>query len=278
MDLPFTSGLLGTSTFAKAIREARESESVKAVVLRVNSPGGFAPAADAMLREIELTAARKPLVVSMGDMAASGGYWISMAADTIVATPLTITGSIGVFSLFFNAGDFFADKLGITFDHVSTSPYADMFSGVQPLSAGERALLEELTDETYTKFLELVSDGRGLSLEAVREVAKGRVWLGMDAMSRGLVDVTGDLDTAVAIAAELAGLEPESYRIRALPRPRTFLQRLTGSMEARLADVREAATLSTAERLLLRQVRAIKAAFSDYGTVQARLPFDIEIR
>ncbi len=277
-DSPFASGFLGSQSFAKSIREARESESVKAVVLRINSPGGFAPAADAMLREITLTAAEKPVVVSMGDVAASGGYWIAMAADTVIATPLTITGSIGVFSLFLDTGDFFAEKLGITFDNVSTSPYADMFSGVRPLAPQEEALVQELTDKTYEKFLHLVSEGRGLSDEEVRRLAEGRVWLGSDALSNNLVDVTGDLDTAIEIAADMAGLDPQTYRVRTLPRPKTFLQRMTGSLEARAIQAWTDLVLSDAERALLKQARALKQAVVDHATVQARLPFDLEIR
>ncbi|MDX1430108.1 MAG: signal peptide peptidase SppA, partial [Rhodothermales bacterium] len=277
-DSPFTSGFLGSASFTRAMREARESEKVKAVVLRVNSPGGFAPAADAMLREIELTAAEKPVVVSMGDLAASGGYWISAPADAIVATPLTITGSIGVFSLFFDTGDFFADKLGITFDHVATSAYADMFSGVRPLSDGEEALLQDLTDRTYERFLHIVADGRSLSIDDVRSLAEGRVWIGADALARNLVDSTGDLHAAIEVAAAKAGLAPDTYRVRALPRPKSFLQRMTGSMDAQASALWERMTLSVAERALIRQARTLREALVDHGTVQARLPVDIAIR
>lgn len=277
-DSPFATGFLGSESFIRSMREAREAEKVKAVVLRVNSPGGFAPAADAMLREIELTAAEKPVVVSMGDLAASGGYWISATADAIVATPLTITGSIGVFSLFFDTGEFFEDKLGITFDHVSTSAYADMFSGVRPLSDAEEALLQNLTDRTYDRFLQIVADGRELSVAEVRGLAQGRVWTGEDALARDLVDVTGDLDTAIKVAAQKAGLEPDSYRVRVLPRPKSFLQRMAGSIDAQAAALWGRMTLSVAERTLIRQAQAVREVMTDHGTVQARLPVDIVVR
>src|SRR5690606_15566446 len=132
----------GSETFADALDEARASSNVDAIVVRIDSPGGYTPAADEMWNAVRRAAAEKPVIVSMGGYAASGGYWLATAADTIVADPLTLTGSIGVFSIFFDAGDLFEDKLGITFDGVSTSPYADMFSGIRPLSPAERALLE----------------------------------------------------------------------------------------------------------------------------------------
>lgn len=277
-DSPFVTGLVGSETFAKAMQEARESKSVKSVVVRVNSPGGFAPAADAMLREIELTAAEKPVVVSMGDLAASGGYWISMAADTIVADPLTLTGSIGVFSLFFDTGDFFRNKLGVTFDKVSTSPYADMFSGVRPLSEAERQLLQRFTDETYERFIEIVQENRGMSRDEVVALAEGRVWLGTNAKELGLVDVLGDLDDAVDIAAELAGLEEGTYTTRALPRPKSFFERMTRSMEAEAVRVWQSVSLSDAERAILDEARQLHNALRDHGTVQARMLFDVRIQ
>src|SRR5690606_5943064 len=140
--------ILGSETFGDAMEEARDDEDVDAIVLRINSPGGSAVASDAMWRAIRLAAEQKPVVVSMGDYAASGGYWIATAANgPIVAEPLTLTGSIGVFSIFFDLSGFFNDKLGITFDGVQTSPYADMFSGLETLSEAERTLLQQMTDD-----------------------------------------------------------------------------------------------------------------------------------
>ncbi len=274
---PFSSGVLGSETFMRAIREARESEKVKAVVVRIDSPGGFAPAAEAMRREVELTAREKPVVISMGDIAASGGYWMAMAADTIVAEPLTLTGSIGVFSLFFDMGGFFEDKLGVTFDRVRTSPYADMFSGVRPFSDGEVRLIQDMTDRTYDRFTEHVANNRNMPREEVRELAQGRVWMGVQAKDVGLVDVLGGLDIAVGIAAELAGLEPGSYSTRALPRPKSFLERMTRSVEDEAVKAWMALTTTRAERTLLDHVRTLGVVTRDHGTIQARMLFDVHI-
>ena len=274
---PFSSGFVGSETFARAIREARESAAVKAVVVRIDSPGGFAPAADAMLREIELTAQEKPVVASMGNMAASGGYWMAMAADTVVAESLTLTGSIGAFSLFFDTGDFFSEKLGITFDRVRTSPYADMFSGVRPLSPPEIRLLQNLTDETYDRFIQIVADNRQMTPDEVSELAQGRVWMGLQAKEVGLVDVLGGLDDATRIAAELAGLEPGSYSTRALPRPKSFLERMTRSIESEAVSAWTRVTTTQPERMMMDQARTLQQVLRDHGTVQARMLFDIRI-
>ncbi|NNE48218.1 MAG: signal peptide peptidase SppA [Rhodothermales bacterium] len=276
-ETPFSAGVIGSETFAKAIKEARESDDVKAVVLRIDSPGGFAPAADAMLREVELTAAKKPVVVSMANVAASGGYWMAMAADTIVAEPLTLTGSIGAFSLFFNTSAFFDDKLGITFDRVRTSPYADMLSGVRALSEAETRLLQDLTDETYTRFIDIVAENREMTTEDVQELAQGRVWMGIQAKDVGLVDVLGGLGDATEIAADLAGLEPGSYSTRSLPRPKTFLERMTRSLEAEAVSAWTHVTTSAAERAMREQMKALEEALRDHATVQARMAFDIRI-
>jgi protease-4 len=274
---PFSAGLLGSETFMRAIREARESSKVKAVVVRIDSPGGFAPAADAMLREVELTAREKPVVVSMGSMAASGGYWMAMAADTVVAEPLTLTGSIGAFSLFFDTGDFFENKLGVTFDGVRTGPYADMFSGVRPFTEAETQLVQDLTDRTYERFIGLVAANRKMTDDEVRELAQGRVWMGVQAKEVGLVDVLGGIDTATDIAAELAGLEPGTFATRALPRPKSFLERMTRSMESEAIRAWTAMTSTPAERIAKEQLIALQQATRDHGTVQARMLFDIRI-
>ncbi|HEX7072194.1 MAG TPA: signal peptide peptidase SppA, partial [Rhodothermales bacterium] len=170
--LLFSGVTVGSETFADAMNEARESDNVDAIVVRIDSPGGYTPAADEMWHAVRRAAEVKPVIVSMGGYAASGGYWLATAADTIVADPLTLTGSIGVFSIFFDAGDLFEDRLGITFDGVSTSPYADMFSGIRPLSPAERALLERSTQETYRTFLTRVAESRGMSVEAVDSIAQ----------------------------------------------------------------------------------------------------------
>ncbi|ARA93012.1 signal peptide peptidase SppA [Rhodothermaceae bacterium RA] len=269
---------LGTETFRQAMQEARTSERVRAVVVRINSPGGFAPAADAMLREVELTAREKPVIVSMGDVAASGGYWMAMAADTIVANPLTLTGSIGVFSLFVDAGDFFANKLGITHEVLTTSPYADMFSAIEPLSEAERALMQRSTYQTYRRFLEEVAENRGMTVDAVDAVAQGRVWRGVQAQEAGLVDVLGTLETAIRLAAERAGLEEGTYRIRILPRPKTVLEQFNEALQARIASAWFQFRTTPAERAVLEHARVLHSLTERQASVQAWLPTSFTIR
>lgn len=270
--------MIGSTTFNEAMRDARTSSNVRAIVLRVNSPGGGVAASEAMWREVALAAEEKPVIVSMGNLAASGGYYIAAPADTIVADPQTITGSIGVFGLFFDAGGLFENKLGITFDAVRTSPYADIFSGVRPLSESERRLLESNVDNTYQQFLTRVADGRGMTTEEVDAIADGRVWSGEDARRVGLVDTLGTLGDALSIAAEKGGLGDGPYRVRILPRPKTFFERLNESLYTEAARLWMDATTSPAERALLQQRRTLQQLAREHGTVQARLPqtFSIE--
>ncbi|MFB3130885.1 MAG: signal peptide peptidase SppA, partial [Rhodothermales bacterium] len=271
-------GVVGSATFNKAMRQARENDRVKAVVLRINSPGGSASASDAMWREITLTADQKPVIVSMGDLAASGGYWIATAADTIVADPQTLTGSIGVFGVMFNLGPMLDNKLGITTDNVRTSAYADMFSGMRALSEPERALLQHAIQTTYQRFLQKVADSRGLDVAEVDAIAQGRIWTGKQALDLGLVDVLGDLDTAIEIAAEKAGLAAGTYRTRLLPRPKTFMESLNEALSARISQTWLHLRASPAERTLVRQARLLEELIEMQGTVQARMPMDITFR
>lgn len=270
-------GFIGSDTFGDAMEEARTSSSVNAVVVRVNSPGGSVSASEAMWRAVELTAQEKPVIVSMGDVAASGGYYISTAADTIVANPQTITGSIGVFGVLFNASGFFDNKLGITFDAVQTSPYADMFSGIEPLSDAERRLLENNIEDVYDHFLMRVANGRGMSTEEVDAVAQGRVWSGQDALRVGLVDTLGTLGDAVRIAAQKAGMGDGPYRVRTLPRMKTFLERFNEALYGQAATMWMDLTTSPAERMLIEQRRVLQDLARTHGTAQARLPVDIRI-
>lgn len=279
-DFEFGTGpeTLGSEDFAASMRAVREDDGIDAVVLRINSPGGSASASEAMRRQAELTAQQKPLIVSMGDVAASGGYWLATAADTLVADPLTITGSIGVFSVLFDAGPFFNDDLGVTFGAVRTNPTADLYSGVRPLSARERRLLEQSTEETYQAFLEKVSASSGLSVDSVNAVAQGRVWAGADAERVGLVDTLGTLGDAVGMAAEAAGLSAGGYRTTAFPRPEPFFERFMSGMNAQATAAWTKATTSLAERSLLRQRRLLQRLAREHGTVQARLPFRLTVK
>jgi protease-4 len=206
---------IGSETIAKAIKQAREDKRVKAIILRINSPGGSALASDVIWRETILAKAEKPLVVSMGDYAASGGYYIACAADSIVANPTTLTGSIGVFGVIPNFSKFYKNKLGITIDTVNTSKYADM--GVnRPLSTFEKNKIQKSVETIYTTFITHVGEGRGMSTTAVDEIGQGRVWSGYDAKKIGLIDTYGGLEKAIEIAALLAKIE--DYRLISLPR------------------------------------------------------------
>jgi protease-4 len=207
---------IGSETTAKAIKEAREDKNVKAIVFRINSGGGSALASDIILRETILTKiAKKPIVTSMGDYAASGGYYIACASDSIVANPTTLTGSIGVFGMIPNLQKFYNNKLGITIDTVNTNRFSDMGTN-RPLSNFERAKIQKSVEEVYDTFISHVSKGRGISKIAVDEIGQGRVWTGYDAKSIGLIDSYGGLEKAIEIAALLAKVE--DYRIISLPK------------------------------------------------------------
>ena len=208
--------VIAGNAMASQLRQLRLDDDVKAVVLRVNSPGGSATASEIILREVRLLReAGKPVVVSMGNVAASGGYWIASLADRIVAEPTTITGSIGVFSLFLNLEDL-GDKVGINWDGVKTSELADIFSPTRPKTAKELAILQKAVDQIYEAFLDRVVEGRNLPREKVAEIAQGRVWSGKSAQNLGLVDELGGLDRAISIAAELAELE-DDWRLQQYP-------------------------------------------------------------
>jgi protease-4 len=257
----------------EALQTARTSASTKAVVLRVNSPGGSAAASEAMWRAVERTAAEKPVIVSMGDVAASGGYYIAAGADSIVAAPTTTTGSIGVFGLVVNAEGFFENQLGVTFDGVQTSPYADLFSPTTPLTENERRVIGTSIDQTYQTFLQRVADARGMDVEAVNEVAQGRVWSGRDAEEVGLVDTTGSLADAVAMAGTTAGLGDGPYRTRILPRPKTFVERLAGQFAAQARQAWRSITMNALERQFWQKKQVLDRAIGSQDVIQTRLPF-----
>ena len=196
---------VGGDKLARQLRKLRRDEEIKAVVLRVNSPGGSAVASEIIQREIRLIGEEKPIVISMGGVAASGGYWIAAAGDTIFAEQTTITGSIGVVGLFPNV-QVIAREHGIHFDGVKTGPFADIFSISRPKTPREAELFEEMIDFIYVEFVKLVAEGRNLTIEQVEQIAQGRVWSGSDALRVGLVDNIGGLNDAITHAAEKAGL------------------------------------------------------------------------
>ncbi|TAF49364.1 MAG: signal peptide peptidase SppA, partial [Sphingobacteriia bacterium] len=191
---------------------------------RVNSPGGSALASDVIWREISLLKKKKPVVVSMGDVAASGGYYIACNADRIYAQPNTITGSIGVFTVIPNFSRFLENKIGISFDGVKTAPYADMISAQRPLTPVEKGFVQAGVDSIYYTFTSRVAEGRKASLAAVDSIAQGRVWTGKHAKQIGLVDELGGLNAAIAGAAQLAQLKAGQYRIKEFPEPKSFLE------------------------------------------------------
>lgn len=215
---------IGSDDLAATIREARNDKKIKAIVLRVNSPGGDALASEEIWRETVLARKSKPVIVSMGDVAASGGYYISCAADKIVAQPNTITGSIGVFGLMFNAEKMLKNKLGITVDTYKTSPYQDMGSMTRSMTESERLIMQQEVDDVYNVFTGRVAAGRKLTKAFVDSIGQGRVWAGETALRIGLVDTLGGLKDAIAIAAKKAGLK--DYKITSLPHQKEFFEEI----------------------------------------------------
>lgn len=261
---------IGSERISKAIREARLDEKVKAIVLRVNSPGGSALASEVIWREVVLAKQAKPVIVSMGNVAASGGYYISCAADTIVAEPNTITGSIGVFGVLFNAQGFMNNKLGITFDTVKTNMHADIGSIYRPLTASERDIIQKSVEHVYDIFITRVAEGRNLTKEQVDEIGQGRVWSGVDAKRIGLVDVLGGLETAIEIAAQKAGLE--NYKLLSLPKQKDPFEELLskGTNSVEEAVVKYFLGENAKYHITLDRLKR-------YSGIQARMPYEVEI-
>lgn len=266
-----TEKTMGSETIVEALKKAREDKKVKAIVLRINSPGGSALASDIIWRETILTKEKKPLIVSMGDLAASGGYYIACAADTIVANSNTLTGSIGVFGLLFNVKKLMNEKIGITFDKVNTNKYSDIGSPYKDMSNEEKAFIQNGVEDVYGEFIKHVADGRGMSIADVDSIGQGRVWSGSNALEIGLVDVIGGLDRAIEIAVEKAGLQ--RYRIKSLPTQKEpfeeFIEELTG-------DAAQTSLFGKTESDFSKIYDYYKT-LSNMKGVQARLPFEIII-
>ena len=263
--------IIGSDEFIKTIKKAREDQGIKAIVLRVNSPGGSYLASDAIWREVKLAAETKPVIASMSNYAASGGYYIAMAADTIVAQPNTITGSIGIFSILFNAQELFEDKLGITFDGVKTGQFSDIYTSNRPLRPEERAIIQKEVENNYDTFIRKAAEGRDMDEAQMRKIASGRVWTGHQALDNGLVDVLGGLQTAVEIAADKAGIS-EEYNLRYYPPQKSLLEELLGMDEA-----------SVKENALKHELGTMYPIFKEVKKLQrlegaqARMPYSIEI-
>jgi protease-4 len=248
----------------------REDDNVKAIVLRVNSGGGSALASDIIWREVTLAKAKKPFIVSFGDVAASGGYYISCNADRIFAQPNTITGSIGVFGLIPNAQVLLNDKLGVTTDEVRLNPHAVMNAGVKPLDDFESRMIQRSIDSVYHTFLSRVANGRKSTLDVIETKAEGRVWSGTAAIKIGLVDEIGGLDDAVAYAAKKANLK--DYRTVAYPKEKSLIDKLLDGMKGE-------DQVKYVEKEYGVDLKAIKSLrdFMRAGKIQARMPYVMEI-
>ncbi|WP_456376144.1 signal peptide peptidase SppA [Lutibacter sp.] len=262
---------IGQDLIIKALKKARKSKSVKAIVLRVNSPGGSALASELIWRELELTKEKLPLVVSMGNVAASGGYYLACNADRIFAEPTTITGSIGVFGVIPNFSQL-AKNIGINAEQVSTNKGAN-YSIFEPMTDAFRLVTTEGVEAVYTTFLERVAKGRNMTIEAVDSIAQGRVWSGVDALSNGLVDELGNLEDAISYAAELA--EVTDFRVRNYPSYKVDIENKLNSFP--FMKSKEEVLVEELGEANYKIYKTIKE-FSKLEGVQARLPYSIDIK
>ena len=253
------------------LRKLREDENVKAVVLRVNSPGGSAFGSEQIWREVSLLKEKKPIIVSMGDYAASGGYYISCVADYIVANPTTLTGSIGIFGMFPNMEKLLTDKLGLHFDGVKTNQFADMGNMSRSFNAAEKEAMQNYINNGYKLFVERCAEGRGMSVEDIQKIAEGRVWTGATAKELGLVDELGGLDKAIEIASQKADLE--AYSIINYPAQGSFFDTL-------LKEGKENYIQGKIEESLGEYYHSVKFLqnIKNMDRIQARMPFDLQIQ
>ncbi|NOY50241.1 MAG: signal peptide peptidase SppA [Chlorobi bacterium] len=258
---------MGSAKIAKAIKKARTDDNVKAIVMRVNSPGGDALASDVIRREVAMAKEAKPFIVSMGDVAASGGYWISTNSDYIFAQPTTITGSIGVFGIIPNFQGLMTNKLGITFDNVATNKNANFIDVMAPMSDFQREKINAEIINIYDNFVDLVATTRGLKPEFVDSIARGRVWAGSDAIKIGLVDEIGGLQDAIAYAAEKAHIEG-NYRLRNYPEQKEFFEQLMLELtgEAKIRIIGDELGMFKTYYDQIKTLQGMKG-------IQARLPF-----
>ncbi|MCK5456332.1 MAG: signal peptide peptidase SppA, partial [Melioribacteraceae bacterium] len=260
---------IGKKNIIEAIRKAKRNDYVKAIVMRVHSPGGSSLISDIIWNEVELAKKEKPFIVSFSRYAASGGYYISCAADKIVAEPTTLTGSIGVFSIIPNTKKFFDSKLGITFDKVMTGKYSDFVSGIRTLTKFEKQILQKQVNRVYEQFVNNVAAGRKLDYSAVDKIGEGRIWSGLQAKEIGLVDELGGLDKAIEIAADISELE--NYRIVEYPEIRdpfeVFIETLYDDVSLQLFG----SELNDIIEHYSKAINLIKG-----NKIQARLPFDMD--
>ncbi|MFW5805120.1 MAG: signal peptide peptidase SppA [Bacteroidales bacterium] len=261
---------IGGERFARAVRKARQDEDVKAIVLRVNSPGGNGLASEIIWRELMLAKKDKPVVVSMGNLAASGGYYIACPADHIYAQPTTLTGSIGVFGLMFSAEELLNEKIGINVEVVNTHEHADMGNIARSFDEQESAYMQNMVENFYDVFITRVADGRGMTKAEVDEVGQGRVWTGKNALEIGLVDEMGGLENAVEKAAELAELD--KYKIQEYPKVKDFMEQLLKEFKFQ-SGLDFMKTIPGVDNKTINRIKTIQNM--DEG-VQARMPMDVE--
>jgi protease IV len=262
--------VIAGETFVKEIRKATKDDKIKAIVLRINSPGGEFRASDMMWREVQQARKKKPVIASMSDYAASGGYYMAMGCDTIVAQPNTITGSIGIFAMMPDMSGFLGNKIGITFDEVKTGNFGDMYTVTRPLTDAEKNFWQRNIEEGYDTFTSKAAEGRDLPKEELLKVAGGRVWTGSQAAGLKLVDVEGGFNDALRIAA--AAAKVDDYHIRFYPKTRNFLEEWLSQREEEATAKAMRSELGELYPLYL-QFRKIKT----YQGVQARYPFEISI-
>ena len=265
-------GNVGSEKFAKEIRKARKDDDVKAIVIRVNSPGGSFIASDVMWNEIFLASKTKPVIASMGDYAASGGYYLSMACDTIVAQPNTITGSIGIFGIIFNMQSFLDHKLGVTFDRVQTGEVGNLYTATRPLTDLEKSIVQKDIEEGYETFTSKAAAGRGMHIDSLKKIASGRVWTGTQALEVGLVDRLGDLQDALEIAVEKAGVA-DDYKVKYYPKQKPLLDRILEDLNTEAQNKLLKKELGD----LYPYIHSIKK-LQHYRGLQARMPIDLEIK
>jgi protease-4 len=266
-------GTIGSETYRSLIRKARLDKSIKAIVFRVNSGGGSALASENIWRELALAKKEKPVVVSFGDVAASGGYYISCAADSIFALPTTITGSIGVFGIIPNMQAFFKNKLGVTFDGVKTGPYADAMTLTKPMNENEKKIIQAQIETIYSQFKQRVAEGRKMNVDNVDSIAQGRVWTGLRAKNIGLIDRFGGLDDAISSAARMAKLK--EYRVREFPETMNLLERILGKKDPLNYQEQIKAEIGEDNYKMYNELKRVKEMTN---SAQARLPFEFVIR
>lgn len=263
---------IGSDAYINIIRKARLDNTIKAIVLRINSGGGSSLASSNILREMELARQEKPVIVSFGDVAASGAYYLSCKADSIFAQPNTITGSIGVFTMIPNMQQFFNNKLGMTFDEVSTSPQANQYTISKPLTEMQKRMIQSSVDSTYRDFVAAVAAGRKKDTAYIHTIAQGRVWSGTQGVKIGLVDRIGGLQDAVGSAAKMARVS--EYRLVEYPEPKSLYEMIFGSYKK---EMQEKAIREEIGADAYRSYQVLKSVKAMMGQEQARVPFTIDI-